>query len=166
MYHDNYRRTRQGDSTYRRRQRRPAIRPIEASKAAICYVRNAEGFRTPALCGRAGLGAGPASESLVRRKPRGGWGAAWLGATYGDLKVADGSPVWRRRPEAAGAIGGNEDDALFRGRRCGRRVWARRLERVCGGRVDIAFLLRRAAGGEAKRRCVTGSAATVMRCRS
>ena len=62
-------------------------------------------------------------------------GAAWLGATYGDLKVADGSPVWRRRPEAAGAIGGNEDDALFRGRRCGRRVWARRLERVCGGRV-------------------------------
>src|SRR5271165_6998851 len=87
-------------------------------------------------------------------------GAAWLGATYGDLKVADGSPVWRRRPEAAGAIGGNEDDALFRGRRCGRRVWARRLERGCGGRVDIAFLLRRAAGGEAKRRCVTGSAAT------
>ena len=42
--------------------------------------RSAEGFRTPALCRRAGLDAGPASESLVRRKPRVGKGAVWLGA--------------------------------------------------------------------------------------
>src|SRR5271166_1243713 len=93
-----------------------------------------KGFgRWPFAGARAGRGAGV-------RKPRkeetaGRMGAAWLGATYGDLKVADGSPVWRRRPEAAGTIGGNEDGALFRGRRCGRRVWARRLERVCGGGV-------------------------------
>ena len=43
---------------------------------------------------------------------------------------------------------------------------ARRLERVCGGCEDIAFLLLRAAGGEGKRRCAEGGAATVMRCRS
>ena len=40
-------------------------------------------FRTPALCGRAGLDAGLAFESLVRRKPRGGGGAVWLVGTYG-----------------------------------------------------------------------------------
>src|SRR5208337_2524217 len=40
----------------------------------------AEGFRTPALCRRAVLDAGPASESLVRRKPRIGKCAVWLGA--------------------------------------------------------------------------------------
>ena len=38
------------------------------------------GFRTPACCRRAGLGGVPASESLVRRKPRGGRGAVWSGA--------------------------------------------------------------------------------------
>ena len=27
-------------------------------------------------------------------------------------------------------------------------MWARRLERVCGGREDIAFLLRRVVGDE------------------
>jgi hypothetical protein len=41
------------------------------------------GFRTPALAGALGLGAGPASESLVRRKPRVGRGAVWLGGSYG-----------------------------------------------------------------------------------
>src|SRR5271166_1243711 len=45
---------------------------------------------------------------------------------------------------------------------CGRGAWRESAEVVW----DIAFLLRRAAGGEAKRRCVTGSAATVMRGRS
>ena len=53
-----------------------------------------------------GLGAGPAYENLVRGKPRGGRGAVWEGATYGDLKVADGSAI-----VAAGPEGG----------RCGRR---------------------------------------------
>ena len=126
----------------------------------------AEGFRTAALCRRAGLGAGPASESLVRRKPRGGRGAVWLGGTYGDLKVGDGSPMWRRGREAGGVIVGSEHDALFRGRGCERRLWARRLERVCGGCEDIGFLLRRAVGDEDDRRCAAGSSAIVMRCRS
>ena len=74
--------------------------------------------------------------------------------------------MWRRGRKAAGVIVGREHDALFRGRGCERRLWVRRLERVCGGRGDIAFLLRRAAGGEEKRRCAAGSAAIVMRCRS
>ena len=43
----------------------------------------AEGFRTPALCRGAVLDAGPASESLVRRKPRGGRGAVWLAGPMG-----------------------------------------------------------------------------------
>ena len=127
---------------------------------------NTEGFRTPALCRRAGLGAGPGSESLVRGKPRGRIDAVWLGATYGDLKVADGSPLWRRGRKAAGVVVESEHDGPFRGRGCERRVWARQLERVCGGREDIASLLRRAAGGEEKRRCGAGSATAVMRCRS
>ena len=83
--------------------------------AAICNVRFSEGFRTPALCRRAGLGAGPASESLVRRKPRGGRGAVWLGGTYGDLKVAGGSLVGLRGPVARIVLGGGEDDGVFRG---------------------------------------------------
>ena len=60
------------------------------------------------------IGAGPAFESLVRRKPRGGGGAVWLGGTYGDLKVADGSDVPLRGPEAPSVIGGSEDGELFR----------------------------------------------------
>jgi hypothetical protein len=47
--------------------------PIEASKGAVCYVRFTEGFRMPAPGAGASSGtAGPAFESLVRRKPRGG----------------------------------------------------------------------------------------------
>ena len=83
-------------------------------KDAILDGRFTEGFRRPALCRRAGLGAGPASESLVRRKPRAGKGAGWSGATYGDFGVADGSAIWRRGPEAASFSGGFENDALFR----------------------------------------------------
>jgi hypothetical protein len=126
------------------------------------------GFRTPALCRRLGLGAVPGSESLVRRKPRGGRGAVWLGGRYGDFGVAEGSPMWRRGWKAAGVIVRSEHDALFRGREGEdeRRVWTRRLERVCGGREDIAFVLRRVVGDEDDRRCAAGSAAIVMRCRS
>ena len=128
---------------------------------------NAEGFRTPALCRRAGFDAsGPASESLVRRKPRAGMGAVLSSATYGDFGVADGALVGFRGLVAGIVPGGNKDDELFGGRGCERRVWARRLERVCGRFEDIAFLLRRAVGGEEKRRCAAGSAATIMRCRS
>jgi hypothetical protein len=125
-----------------------------------------KGFGRRPFAGALGLGAGPASESLVRRKPRGGRGAVWLGGSYGDFGVAEGSPMWRRGWKAAGVIVRSEHDALFRGRGCERRVWARRLERVCGGREDIAFLLRGAVGDEDDRRCAAGSAAIVMRCRS
>ena len=48
------------------------------------------GFWTPAHCDGGGEAPGPASESLPRRKPRGG--RALEGATYGDLRVADGAP--------------------------------------------------------------------------
>src|ERR1700722_9326859 len=57
-----------------------------------------EGFWTPALCDGGGEAPGPASESLPRRKPRGG--RALEGATYGDLRVADGAPGVG--PEAVG----------------------------------------------------------------
>ena len=124
-----------------------------------------KGFgRRPFAGARAGRGAGvrkPRKEETAGRR-----GAVWLGATYGDLKVADGSAKWRRGRKAAGVIVGSEHDGLFRGRGCERRVWARRVERVCGGREVMVVLLRRAAGGEAKRRCVAGITATVMRSRS
>src|SRR5580693_1599391 len=73
-----------------------------------------EGFRTAALCRRAGLGAGPASESLVRRKPREGRGAVWLGWIYGDFGVAGGLSMWRWGLRAAGVVVRSEHDALFR----------------------------------------------------
>jgi hypothetical protein len=74
------------------------------------------GFRMSALCRRAGTGAGPASESLVRRKARGGRGAVWLGASYGDLKVADGSRVGLRGREALTLIDGNVGEERVRSR--------------------------------------------------
>jgi hypothetical protein len=43
---------------------------------------------------------------------------------------------------------------------------ALRLESVCGGREDIAFLLRRARGGEGDKHSEAGSATMIMRCRS
>jgi hypothetical protein len=74
--------------------------------------------------------------------------------------------MWWRGWKAADVIVRSEHDALFRGRGCERRVWARRLERVCGGREDIRFVLRRVVGDEDDRRCAAGSATMVMRCRS
>src|SRR5271166_5117864 len=44
-------------------------------------------------------------------------------------------------------LGGSEDDGVFRGRGCERRVWARRLEEERRPCEDIAFLLQRAVGG-------------------
>jgi len=55
-----------------------------------------EGFRTPALCdGGARRGAGvrkPPKEETAGRK-----GAVLRGATYGDLRLADGSRLSRRQ---------------------------------------------------------------------
>ena len=47
-----------------------------------------KGFGRRPFAGALGLGAGPVSESLVRRKPREGRGAVWLGGTYGDFGAA------------------------------------------------------------------------------
>ena len=138
----------------------------ETNNWRLTYGPSYEGFGRRPFAGALGLGAGPASESLVRRKPREGRGAVWLGGTYGDFGVADGSPMWRRGWRAAGVIVRSEHDALFRGRGCERRVWARRLESVWGGREDIAFLLRRARGGEGDKHSEAGSATMIMRCRS
>ena len=83
---------------------------------AIRNVRLTEGFGCRPFAGALGLGAGPGSESLVRRKPRGGRGAVWLGASYGDLKVADGSRVRLRGSAAAILIDGNVGDERVRSR--------------------------------------------------
>ncbi len=136
-------------------------RPRTRSRTAALL----KGFGRRPLAGALGRALGPASESLVRGKPRVGRGADWLGATYGDLKVADGSPMWRRGRKAVGVAVESEHDGPFRGRGCEQRVWERRRESVRGGREDIGLLLRRVAGGAARRGCV-GIAATVMRCRS
>src|SRR5271166_4683073 len=69
------------------------------------------------------------------------------GATYGDFGVADGALVGLRGPVARIVVGGSEDDGVFRGRGCERRVWARRLEEERRPCEDIAFLLQRAVGG-------------------
>jgi hypothetical protein len=86
-----------------------ACRPVRMSASL-------KGFGRRPFAGALGLGAGPASESLVRRKPRGGRGAVWLGASYGDLKVADGSRVRLRGLEAAIPIDGNVGDERVRSR--------------------------------------------------
>jgi len=55
---------------------------------------------TPAPCGTVVPVAGPAFESLPRRKPRGYRGAVWSGAIYGDFRIADDSHVSPRGPAA------------------------------------------------------------------
>jgi len=60
-------------------------------------VGNGEGFRAPAPSLMVVRDVGPASESLPRRKPRAGRGAVWSSASYGDLRIADGSRVSPRR---------------------------------------------------------------------
>ena len=90
--------------------------PRRTPTLPVPVVPLAEGFRTPALCRRAGLDAGPAFESLAGRKPRGERGAVLIGRDLWDLKVADGSHVWLRGPEAPSLIAGSEDDELVRSR--------------------------------------------------
>jgi len=76
----------------------------------------AEGFRTPALCRRVGLGAGPASESLVRRKPRGGRALfGWARRDLWGFGVADGTLVGLRGPVTRVVWGGSEDAGVFEG---------------------------------------------------
>src|SRR5208337_124409 len=72
-----------------------------------------KGFGRRPFAGARGSTRGRRSKASVRRKPRGG-ARFWLGGTYGDLKVADGSNVWLRGPEAPSLIAGSEDDELVR----------------------------------------------------
>src|SRR5271165_7403562 len=88
-----------------------------------------EGFRTPAPWRTVVRGLGPAFETLPRRKPRAGRGAAWSGASYGDLRIADGSGVSARGPVARNLGGGNDDDERVRLRGCAALARARRSGR-------------------------------------
>ena len=75
-----------------------------------------EGFWTPALCDGGGEAPGPASESLPRRKPRGG--RALEGATYGDLRVGDGAPGSVLKRWGEGCVDRKDDGELVRSCRC------------------------------------------------
>ena len=137
----------------------------ETNNWRLTYGPSYEGFgRRPFAGARAWRGAGvrkPRKEETAGRK-----GAVWLVAPYGNLRIADGSPMWRRGRKAAGVIIGSRHDGLFLGLGWGRRGLARRLESVCGGREDVALRPRGGAGGGEKRRCEAACAAMVMRCRS
>jgi len=75
-----------------------------------------EGFWTPALCDGGGEAPGPASESLPRRKPRGG--RALESATYGDLRVGDGAPGSVLKRWGEGRVDRKDDGELVRSCRC------------------------------------------------
>src|SRR5271166_4366187 len=103
-----------------------AVLPSRCSAGTLINARLGEGFRTPAPWRTVVRGLGPAFESLPRRKPRAGRGAAWSGASYGDLRIADGSGVSARGPVARNLGGGNDDDDRVRSRGCGALALARR----------------------------------------
>ena len=137
--------------------------PFVGANLKVC---NGEGFRTPAPNDGVRL-LGPASESLPRRKPRGGWRAGSAGPTYGDFGIADEALAGVGALTAGIDRGGSGDDELFCGGFCERRTQARRLERDWRPCEDVGFLLRRAAGGGKKRRGEAEDRATsIMRCRS
>ena len=122
--------------------------PFEIASADASF---GEGFRAPAPYEMVVLDLGPASESLPRRKPRGGLGAGSAGSTYGDFRLTVEALAGRGALAAERVGGGSGDDELFgRGSR-GRRLQARRLERVWRPCEDVGFLLRGAAGGGKKR---------------
>ena len=146
--------------------RRPLSRAYRPFIGPIFKARLGAGFRTPARCGtvvRGGAGVRkPPKEETAERK-----GAGWPGASYGDLRIAEGSGVSRREPVARMVRGGNDDGEFVRSRGCPGLAGARRLESAGRPGGDVAFLVRRAADGEEKRRCEAGNAATIiMRCRS
>jgi len=130
----------------------------------FCDRRLNEGFRMPALCRRTGPdGAGvrkPRKEERGEEEARFGW------ASYGDLKVADGSRVRLRGSEAAFLSMERRRRACFD--REHTRAWREpgAWRGSADGCEDNGGPLRRVAGSETERRCVAGSAATVMRCRS
>jgi hypothetical protein len=125
-----------------------------------------KGFGRRPFAGDAGTGRGagvrkPRKEETAGRKRRGLAGRD-LWRFWGRGRIAQVAAGWR----AAFVVISGEHDALFRGRGCERRVWAQRLERVCGGREDVVFVLRRARGGEGDKHSEAGNATMIMRCRS
>src|SRR5271166_3863152 len=93
---------RKGRIAWRRCLPKARLHPIATSVPVLRNGSFAEGFRTPAPGAGASSGtAGPAFESLVRRKPRRGRGARLVGRDlwrYGDFRIADGSRVSPRGP--------------------------------------------------------------------
>jgi hypothetical protein len=101
-----------------------------------------KGFGRRPFAGALGLGAGPASESLVRRKPREGRGALWLGGPMGILGSrtdrpcgggGGGQPVLSSGANTTRFFGGEDASGG-----CGRSGWREsaevvRTSRSCSG---------------------------------
>jgi hypothetical protein len=82
---------------------------------------------------------GPAFESLPRRKPRTGRALFWLGATYGDLRIACGSGVWAQWRVARSLAGGTDDGERIRLRGCACLAQTWRSKEHWRPREDISF---------------------------
>ena len=106
-------------------------------------------------------GAGPAFESLPRRKPRTGRALFWLSATYGGLRIACGSGVSAQWRVARSLAGRTDDGGRVRSRGYAGLAQARRSKEHWRLREDIGFLLRGVGGDEGKRHCEAGRMATV-----
>ena len=124
-----------------------------------------KGFGRRPLARRSARRRGPASESLTRRKPRGGWGP--VGARrYGDFGVADRARRLRMTLEAADGVDRRDGFDRIGSRECEGRARIGRVIGVCRGCEAIAVVVRGAAASECDRRCWrAGGAAAVMRCR-
>jgi hypothetical protein len=124
-----------------------------------------KGFGRRPLSGRSSaLGAGvrkPPKQETAGRK-----GAGWSGASYGDLRIAGGSRVWRGRAAERSLAVGTDDGERVGSGKCAGLAQAWRSDEDWRPRENIGFLLRLAGGGEGKRGCAAGGVATVMRCRS
>src|SRR5271166_4590797 len=85
-----------------------------------------KGFGRRPLSGRSRVARGRRSKASQGGN-RGEEGApVWLGATYGDFRIADGSRVSPRGPVARNLGGGNDDDERVRSRGCAALARARR----------------------------------------
>jgi hypothetical protein len=89
---------------------------VKAFWARRSDARFGEGFWTPAPAPRLHRRKGPASESLPRRKPRGG--RALEGATYGDLRVVDGAAGSVLKRWGEDCVDRKDDGELVRSCRC------------------------------------------------
>src|SRR5271166_1064387 len=157
-----------------RRARRPlecaGVRTPAPWRTVVQGEGYGEGFRTPAPWRTVVRGLGPAFETLPRRKPRAGRGAAWSGASYGDLRIADGSGVSARGPVARNLGGGNDDDdrVRSRGRRPPAPARGRKRARsglrggMRGDGHEVSILIR-LGGGERAGRGPSNVSTTIIR---